>query len=145
MYKGSVTVNQTTASASHAVQQVAQVKFNAVRLDAINLASNAGTISIRGPFFVIVDSLKPICFDLVGGNLSTPIGGAQTDITGNSVSNHLAPIKRTSWHQDRLRTPITVSIVDSTGTLLDLTAIVGPTIAVSFSLWEVTDVYSSSD
>lgn len=144
VYKGSVTTTQATASAVHNIQQMSQVKFNAVRLEALSMVNNAGVINTRGPFFVYVDSLKPVCFDLINGNLVSIIGGAQVSITdGSFVCDHLAPIKRTSGRMDVMRTPITVTILGPDGAIITGLG-VNPTISVTFSLWEVDELYSSA-
>ena len=146
VYKGSVNVNQTTATASHDVHLLNQIKFNAIRLDCLNMFSSAGLISPLGPFFVVADSLKPLCFDLVGGKLISVVGGTQNNLGGNLlVTDHLTPIKMTSDALDKLRTPLQISIVDSSGNLINLTGVPNPFIAVSISFWEVHEIYSSSD
>jgi hypothetical protein len=149
VYKGSVTASNNgsgLATFTANVSSMSQIKFNAVQLTAVNVIGNFGSIADlpNGPFFVTVDSIKPLCYDLINGNLISNIGGVQTISTGPLALESIAPIKNTSGGLDTLRSPITISIIDSTGAPIVLPGTV-PRVSVSFSLWEVPhDFYSKN-
>ena len=138
VYKGSITVTQSIGRATHDVQSMAQVKFNVIRLDALTLTDTTTGLSFgrTSPYFVYVDSIIPYSYDRIAGGTNSNVGGAQWNGSGYDVSSRLAPPKRTSYSVDVCRSPITVSVVDSTGVLVSTLGVGAAHIAVSISLWE---------
>ncbi len=138
--KGLLVLSQTTASASHDVQVQGQTKFNCVRLAALTMLDRATGLSFGrlSPYFVVVDSIKPYCFERIGTQTAGTIGGAQWNGTGYDCTDQLAYAKRTSLSVDTCRTPITVSIVDSAGVPVSIVGVGQPYISVAITLWEAT-------
>ena len=137
VYKGSVTVAQTTGSAVHNVQVMSQVLFNAVKLDNVQLSDLATgqPLTLKGPISITVDSVRPMSTDFVGNKILSSIGLAQW--TGGSfITWDAQPTKQTSTQLDKLRSPLTITVYDGSGEIVDTSSFAQPHIGISFSLYD---------
>lgn len=117
VYKGSLTLTQPLAEYTHDIGSFANmVNFNAVRLDAVNICDSGGNpyATREAPYSVVVDNLRPLCYDFIGAVSTSRIGLAPF-VGYNFNTLNKSPMVQTSHRVEKLRSPVTITYLNALG------------------------------